>query len=64
MVTEQKGGGGGVLGVRYNRVHDLHIVFVLLYSVCRSVGDLLCVDVIQLLRMFYVLFWTSLKDVL
>ena len=29
-----------------NRVH-LHIVFVLLYSVCRSVNVLLCVDVIQ-----------------
>ena len=31
---------------RCNRVH-LHIVFVLLYSVCRSVNVLPCVDVIQ-----------------
>ena len=31
---------------RCNRV-DLHIVFVLLYSVCRSVNVLSCVDVIQ-----------------
>ena len=29
-------------------MHDLHIVFVLLYSVCRSVSVLLCVDVIQI----------------
>ena len=29
-----------------NRVH-LHIVFVLLYSVCHSIGVLSCVDVIQ-----------------
>ena len=29
-----------------NRVH-LHIVFALLYSVCRSVSVLVCVDVIQ-----------------
>ena len=35
-----------VILVHCNRVH-LHIVFVLLYSVFRSVSVLLCVDVIQ-----------------
>ena len=35
------GWGGGC-----NRVH-LHIVFVLLYSVCRSVSVILCVYVIR-----------------
>ena len=35
-----------------NRVH-LHIVFVLLYSVCRSVNVLSCVDIIQ--SLMYVL---------
>ena len=39
----EAGGGGGMGGC--NRVH-LHIVFVLLYSVCRSVNVLSCVDVI------------------
>ena len=53
MVTERGRGGGG--GVGCNRVHDLHIVFVLLYPVCRSVSDLSCLDVIQSLRMFYVI---------
>ena len=38
------GGGGG--GGGCSRVH-LHIVFVLLYSACRSDSVLSCVDVIQ-----------------
>ena len=55
LVVTERGRGGGGGGVGCNRVHDLHIVFVLLYPVCRSVTDLSCLDVIQSLRMFYVI---------
>ena len=45
------------------RVH-LHIVFVLLCSVCRSVSVLSCVDVIRSFTyVLRVVIWTSLKDV-
>ena len=46
-MIELGGGGGGECGRGggCNRVH-LHTVFVLLYSVCRSVSVLSCVDVI------------------
>ena len=44
MIERGRAGGGG--GGECNRVH-LHIVFVLLYSVCRSVSILLFVDVIH-----------------
>ena len=46
-----------------NPVH-LHIVFVLLHSVCRSVSVLSCVDVIRSFTyVLRVVILTSLKDV-
>ena len=43
-----------------NRVH-LQIVFALLYSLCRFVSVLLCMDVIQSFT-FVLLCWTSLRE--
>ena len=43
---------------------QLHIVFVLLFSVCRSITVLSCVNVIQSTTYaLRVVIWTSLKDV-
>ena len=59
-VGEEGGRGQGVqthycVSLLCNPVH-LHIVFVLLYSACRSVSLLSCVDVIQSFTYVYVCF--------
>ena len=62
MVNERsEGGGGGGGNVTESIMSVHHVCVVALLSVCRSVNVLLCVNVIQSLRMFYVLlFLTSL----